>query len=58
MITPKFLGTVLRRKAQALSKAVNVSDITLATSEAEFFVYDDDGGVLFVSVRQYKDPIR
>lgn len=57
-ITPNGLAKSLRSAVMRRSLTDEPGDIKQSTTEASFLVYDNDGGILMVTVNQYKDPAR
>jgi hypothetical protein len=57
-ITPNGLAKSLRGAIMRRSLTDDPGEIKQSDAEASFLVYDNDGGILKVTVNQYKDPVR
>lgn len=57
-VTPSSLARSFRNKTAQRAAITDVSEINVAPDAASFFVYDHDGGILKVTVAQYKEPLR
>lgn len=57
-ITPKGLATSLRSAVMRRSLTDAPTEVKTTAEEASFFVYDNNGGILKVTVNQYKEPLR
>ncbi len=57
-ITPKGLAASLRSAVMRRRLTDAPTEVKEYNDEASFFVYDNDGGILFVTVTQYKEPLR
>lgn len=61
MISPLQLARMLQNRCSNIKAAQTVSAIqeTLDNNTGRcFYVHDDDGGILRVSIVQYKEPLR
>jgi hypothetical protein len=56
--TPHGLAGSLRKAVSRRAFTDPPSEVTAEPNGAGFYVYDNEGGVLHVTVTQYKDPIR
>jgi hypothetical protein len=57
-VTPSSLARAFRNKTAQRAAITDTSEVKVEADAATFFVYDNDGGVLKVTVAQYKEPIR
>jgi len=57
-VTPSSLARAFRNKTAQRAAITDTSEVKVDSDSATFFVYDNDGGVLKVTVAQYKEPIR
>ena len=57
-ITPFGLAKSLHAAASRRKTTDNPSNVAIEANGAGFYFYDNDGGILDVSVTQYKEPIR
>lgn len=57
-LRPLTLIRALRNQVAKRGVITNVSEIGSIAAGESFYAYDNDGGVLLISVVQYKDPIR
>jgi hypothetical protein len=57
-VTPSSLARSFRNKTSQRAAIADVSEVKITPDSANFFVYDNDGGILKVTVAQYKEPLR
>ncbi len=57
-ITPRGMAESLRKATNRRQTCETCPETHVENGEASFFVYDNDGGILKVTVIQYKEPIR
>jgi hypothetical protein len=57
-VTPSSLARAFRNKTAQRAAITDTSEVIIAADSATFLAYDNDGGILKVTVTQYKEPIR
>lgn len=57
-ITPHALANSIRRAVMRRALTDKPGEVKTSGSISSFLVYDNNGGILQVTVSQYKEPIR
>lgn len=57
-VTPSSLARSFRNKTAQRAAITEASEVKVTSDSATFFAYDNDGGILKVTVAQYKEPLR
>lgn len=57
-VTPSSLARAFRNKTAQRAAITEASEVETTPDLAFFYAYDNDGGILKVTVSQYKEPLR